>query len=281
MQTILIVNGEKYWPDFFPKFKVVQKKIQDSHWVLKNGQLLVADKTGTVRPDAILWRIGAIKPSTKQTTALQMIKLAGIPCVNDPETLLQGYDRLSMLAALKQSDLPLIDFDIVTKGSQLSNISRAYPFVVKSGNYHGGYGKVLVEDEKQWQDVKDLLFMSEDYVTIEPFIHYERDIRYIAIEEDVWAMSRKGAFWKANVETQSFEIIECETALAEKVKGLKKALKADIIAVDILEEKSGNKFVVEYNDIPGLSGFSDELRYALANSLTTKLSIFILLILFF
>jgi ribosomal protein S6--L-glutamate ligase len=47
-------------------------------------------------------------------------------------------------------------------------------------------------------------------------------------------------------------------------------LKADIVAIDILEEKNGNRYFVEYNDIPGLSGFPDEVKTELANCLTNK-----------
>ena len=271
MKTILIINGEKYWQDFFPDYKVVQKNIQDAEWILKNNKLYVTDKESTVQPDGILWRVGAIKPSSKQTTALNLIALSSVPCVNSAQTLRQGYDRLSMLSVLKASKLPIIDFDVVTVATQLKNIKRPFPFVVKAGNYHGGYGKVLVENEKQWQDTKDLLFISNTYITIEPYIQYERDIRYMAIKDKIWAMSRKGQFWKANVNTTEFIIIEPEPNLLKQTKQLQQMIKADIVAIDILEEANGTKYVVEYNDIPGLSGFSEELKYYLADCLKEKL----------
>jgi ribosomal protein S6--L-glutamate ligase len=34
-----------------------------------------------------------------------------------------------------------------------------FPFVVKVGNHHGGYGKSLVSTEEQWEELKDLLFI--------------------------------------------------------------------------------------------------------------------------
>jgi ribosomal protein S6--L-glutamate ligase len=52
---------------------------------------------------------------------------------------------------------------------------------------------------------------------------------------------------------------------------LQNAIGADIIAIDILEEENGDLHIVEYNDIPGLSGFSDELKYELATVLTRAL----------
>ncbi|MBC8757167.1 ATP-grasp domain-containing protein [Kordia sp. YSTF-M3] len=272
MKTILVVNGENYWKDIMPDFNVVQKLIQHTSWILKEGKLFVVDAEGVVEPDAILWRVGAIKPTEIQTTALNLIELSGIPCVNSPETLKIGFDRLSMLATIKNLDLPVIDFNVVTKSTHLKNIKTDFPFVVKVGNYHGGYGKVLVEDEKKWQDIKDLLFVTEHYITIEPFIDYVRDIRYIAIDEKVWAMSRRGKYWKANVETTDYEEFEPEVALVNDLKRLQNAIGADIIAVDILEEENGKIHIVEYNDIPGLSGFSDELKYELASVISKTIS---------
>ncbi|WP_196894333.1 ATP-grasp domain-containing protein [Aureivirga marina] len=271
MKKILIVNGEKYWQDFFPECEVVQKSIQDTSWILKNGNLYVADSESVVKPDGILWRIGAIKPTDLQTTAMSLIEISKIPCVNSPETLKIGFDRLSMLSMLKKQGFPVIDFNVVTKSTHLKNIKIDFPFVIKVGNYHGGFGKVLVETEEKWQDIKDLLFVTENYISVEPFINYKRDIRYIAIHDKIWAMSRRGKFWKANVETTDFEEIIPEKEIVLKLKTLQKSISANILAIDILEDETGKLHVVEYNDIPGLSGFNDELKYELAAVLKRKI----------
>lgn len=263
MPNILIVNGEQYWPDYLPQHQVTRKNIQDSSWVLQQGNLYVMDKEGVFKPDGILWRVGAIRPSPIQTTALNLIALAGVPCVNSASTLKLGFDRLSMLNQLQQQGLPVIDFDVVTQSTLLKNIERDFPFVVKVGNYHGGYGKILVRNQQEWQEAKDLLFISQDYVTIEPYIPYVRDIRYIAIGERVWAMSRKGKYWKANVETTNFQVLTPEPHLIQQLNHLQQNIGADIVAIDLLEEANGQLHVVEYNDIPGLSGFSEELKWEL------------------
>ena len=93
MKQILVVNGEKYWADYLPGYEVVRKSIQNSSWILRDGKLYVADPDGVVQPDGILWRVGAIKPSALQTTALNLVDLAGVPCVNDARTLKIGFDR--------------------------------------------------------------------------------------------------------------------------------------------------------------------------------------------
>jgi ribosomal protein S6--L-glutamate ligase len=268
MKTILVINGESYWQEYLPDFKIEQKKIQNTEWLLKDSQLYAIDPNGVCKPDIILWRVGAIRPDAKHKTALDMIQLSGIPCVNSVGVLIKGFDRLSMLNVLKECNLPVIPFNVATTSVHLKNIEIPFPFVVKAGNYHGGFGKVLVDSEEKWQDIKDLLFISEEYITIEPFINYDKDIRYLAIGDKVWAMARKGKFWKANVETTDFVLIDQDQILIEQTKKLQNHLKADIVAIDILEEKNGNRYFVEYNDIPGLSGFPDEVRIELAKCLT-------------
>lgn len=270
MKKILVVNGENYWQDFFPNFEVVKKQIQDTSWVLKGNDLFVADKKSVIKPDAILWRIGAIKPSAIQTNALNLIELSKTPCVNSANTLKKGFDRLSMLSQMKMLGMPVIAFDVVTHSNMLKNIKKPFPFVVKVGNYHGGYGKVLIENEEKWQDIQDLLFISNDYVSVEPYINYKYDIRYLIIKDKIWAMSRKGRFWKANVHTTDFAKINPEKEMSNHLRTLKENLQADILAIDILEDEQGKQFIVEYNDIPGLSGFSDELKYELAQCLREK-----------
>jgi ribosomal protein S6--L-glutamate ligase len=270
MKTILVVNGESYWQDYLPGYDVQQKKIQSTDWIIKEGQLFAIDGRGAVKPDGILWRVGAIKPSPKHRAALELIKMAGVPCVNSAEVLLRGFDRLSMLGVMKECGLPTIPFNVATDANQLKNIELPFEFVVKVGNYHGGFGKVLVQDYKRLQDIKDLLFITEDYVTVEPYIKYERDLRYLAIGDGVWAMSRRGKYWKANVETTDYSLEELDDELVAQTKKLQAFLGADIVAIDILEEKSGTRHFVEYNDIPGLSGFPEILRNELAEGLMRK-----------
>lgn len=270
MKTILIINGEKYWKDYFAGFNVVQKKVQTSEFIVKDAELYVIDADGVCKPDVIFWRLGAINPEAKHRNILELIEYSGIPCVNSASTLLMGYDRLSMLNRLRNLGLPVIDFNVATNTTQLKNLEMHFPFVVKVGNHHGGYGKSLVSTEEQWEELKDLLFIHQDYVTTEKFINYKYDIRYLAISDKVWAMKRKGKYWKANSLTEEYQIIELEKEWIEKVKLLQENIKADIVAIDVLETENGEKVILEYNDIPGLSGFPEDAKLELANIVKSK-----------
>ena len=125
MKTILIINGEKYWKDYFAGFHVIQKKVQTSESIIKNTELYVIDADGVCKPDVIFWRLGAVNPEAKHRSILELIEYSGAPCVNSASTLLMGYDRLSMLNKLKKIGLPVIDFNVATNTTQLKNLS--YP----------------------------------------------------------------------------------------------------------------------------------------------------------
>ncbi len=270
MKTILIINGEKYWKDYFEGFDVVQKKVQTSEFIIKDSSLYVVDADGVCKPDVIFWRLGAINPDVKYRNILELIDHSGIPCVNSASTLLMGYERLSMLNTLKRLGLPVINFNVATSTAHLKNLEMSFPFVVKVGNHHGGYGKSLISNEEQWEELKDMLFIHQDYVTTEKFIDYKYDIRYLAIYDKVWAMKRRGKYWKANSLTQEYQLIEPEKEWIENVKLLQAYIKADILAIDMLETETGEKTIIEYNDIPGLSGFPEDARLELSRVVKNK-----------
>lgn len=271
MKTILIINGETYWPDHFSGYHVVQKKIQTSECVVKDKSLYCIDAEGACKPDLIFWRLGAVNPEARHRSMLELIGYSGIPCVNSASTLLMGYDRLSMLNRLKKLGFPVIDFNVATTTAQLKNIEMKFPFVVKVGNHHGGYGKSLVTNEEQWEELKDLLFIHNDYVTTEQFIDYQYDIRYLAVNDKVWAMKRKGRYWKANSLTREYQLIHPEEEWISKVKRLQEDIRADIVAMDVLQTKDGERLILEYNDIPGLSGFPEAAKTELAEMVKNKL----------
>jgi ribosomal protein S6--L-glutamate ligase len=130
---------------------------------------------------------------------------------------------------------------------------------------------VLVKDAEQWSDVADLLFAVDDYVTVEPFIDYRRDVRCLAIGERMWSMVREGAAWKANVDTRRHQVIDLPPQLAEWTRTAMRHLGADTLALDFLEKPDGGYVLLESNDVPGLSGFPEQVRQELVDRLREKL----------
>lgn len=272
MKTVVVVNGETDWPGFLPGLEVVRRRLQESRWVLRQGRLWVVDREGAVEADGVLWRLGAVKPERGHRAVLEMIRLADIPCVNPASVLLRGYDRLSMLAELREAGLPTPNFDVVIGEQMLSNVRPKFPAVVKIGNFHGGFGKALVRTEEQWQDVMDLAFVTNDYATVEPYIDYIRDIRCLAVGDQMWGMSRRSASWKANRGVAASELIEIPASMQEYTERAMAHFGADVLGLDFLEAPDGTYVLIESNDIPGFTGFPDTARVAVADRLRRKFS---------
>ncbi len=272
MANIIVVNGEQYWQQYFPGHEVFYRRLQTSQWLFIDGRLWLRDGAGTIRVDAVLWRLGAVKPHESHRHVLELIRLAKIPCVNSAQTLLRGYDRLSMYAELSEAGLTIPDMIYALGEHILSSFEPALPAVVKMGNFHGGYGKALVSDDSAWSDIKDISFIADHYVTVEPYIDYVRDIRCLAVGEQFWAMSRQGARWKANVDTLSFQLIDVPAELKRQTRAAMQHLQADVLGLDFLEDRQGEYHLLESNDIPGLSGFPEAVCKAVAQQLIQKIS---------
>lgn len=270
-RTIVVLHGEQDWAHRFPDDDVVPRRLPDCAWVLRDGELWCIDRDSALKVDAVLWRVGAIRPRERHRNVLDLIRLAGVPCVNPSEVLLRGFDRLSMLAELRAAGLPVVPFDVAIGDDMARRLGREFPLVVKAGNYHAGLGKLLVQQREAWSDVADLLFASEDYVTVEPFIPYRRDVRCLAIGEHTWAMERESHGWKANVGTRKHRLITPMSPIVEHTRAAMQHLRADILGLDFLERQDGEFVVLESNDTPGLSGFPDETRAALAQCLHARM----------
>ncbi len=271
MKNIIVVNGEADWQPYFPGYQVHPRRIQNSSWLYHQNMLWVFDASGGLRVDAVLWRVGAIKPQPEQRHALELIRMAGIPCVNSAATLLRGYDRLSMLNELREAGLPVQTFSVALGEQMLDLLHPDFPAVLKVGNFHGGFGKMRVENEEQWADARDMVFVTSEYATLEPYIDYTRDIRCLAVGGQIWAMARRGVTWKANTQTKEYKIIPAPAQLEEWTHKAVNHLQADVLALDFLEKHDGSYILLESNDIPGFSGFPTTVREAVAARLRQKL----------
>ena len=271
MKNILVVNGEADWQGYFPGHQVHARRIQNSSWLFQDNILWFFDHSGALRVDAVLWRVGAIKPQAEQRHALELIRMAGVPCLNPASVLLKGYDRLSMLNELREVGLPVQTFSVALGERALDLLHPDFPAVLKVGNFHGGFGKMRIENESQWADAKDMAFISRDYAVLEPYIDYAHDIRCLAVGDQIWAMARRGVTWKANTQTLEYQLILAPAPLEEATRKAVDHLKADVLALDFLEKRDGSYVLLESNDIPGFSGFPTVVREAVAARLRSQL----------
>jgi ribosomal protein S6--L-glutamate ligase len=273
MSLILVVNGAYDWRPHFIGHRVVQTHVDRSRWVLDGGALWVVDARGSHRPDAILWRLGAVTPRAHHRACLELIRLSGLPCVNPADSLLTGYDRLSMLHALRQADLPVVDFVAYAGDGALEVAPPELPAVLKVGNLHGGLGKARAMDAASWAELSALPDLgASGYATAEPFVDYARDVRCMAVGDQVWAMERRGAGWKANVDTQAYDLVDPPADMARWTRRAMAHLGADVLGLDFLEAADGEVTLLESNDIPGVRGWPDAVPRAIAGRLLDRLA---------
>jgi ribosomal protein S6--L-glutamate ligase len=271
MQALIVVNGEPDWQTYFPGLDVYQIRLQSSQWLYHDGHLWVFDSAQTLKVEHVLWRVGAIKPHPSHRTVLELLRFARVTCVNPVHVLLRSYDRLAMLQELREAELPVVPCSMALGEQVLERLQPTFPVVGKIGNYHGGWGKARLQDEAAWTDFKDLVFLSDDYVTIEPAIEYVQDIRCVAVGEQIWAMSRRGRFWKANTQTASYEIIAVPPLLVDYTRRAMQHFSADLLGLDFLQTSDGQFVLLESNDTPGLTGFPPELRQAVAQRVRERI----------
>lgn len=271
MNRLIVVNGETDWQPYFPGLEVHQVWLQTSKWLYHDGSVWVFDEAGAVKVESVLWRVGAIKPHPGHRSVLELLRLAQVPCLNPVQVLLRSYDRLAMLNELREAQLPVISFSVTLGEQMLDRLQPAFPVVGKVGNYHGGFGKMRLDDEARWMDFKDMVFLTDEYATIEPAIDYVRDVRCLAVGERLWAMERRGRFWKVNSETVGYEVIAVPSLLAEYTSRAMQHFQADVLGLDFLQTTDGHFLLLESNDTPGFTGFPDEVRKAVAQRMREKI----------
>lgn len=271
-QTLVIVNGEDFWHDHFSEnFDVHHVRLQTSKWLLKAGKLFVYDHQKRIRVDSIFWRIGAIQPYPHHREILELVRFSGVPCVNSAAVMLEHLNRWTMLNRLKSLDIPVVPFDAAVGALVAPDLAPDFPTVIKIGSYHAGYGKMRLSSLEQWQDMTDFLFATDGYFTIEPFIDYKRDIRMLAVGDQIWALARQGSHWKANAGIVSTQLITAPDVLYDYTHRMVDALGADIIALDILETTDGY-LVLESNSVPGLAGFPQVVVETVVERVTSKIT---------
>lgn len=272
VKNLLVVGGAFDFRADFPDCRVVARPLDGVRWILREDEsLFVLDNLGATRVDAVLWRVGAIRPRLQHQHALELIRLANVPCINSARTLLRGFDRLSMLAELREVGVPLISFTAALGEKVLEHIEPELPCVLKLGNWHGGSGKARLTTSEAWADARDLSAVSEDYATLEPFVDYRRDVRVMVVGAQMWAMSRRSTQWKVNRGNSEIEVIETPAEIGEWTKRVQTHLGADILGVDWIETPKGEWKCLECNDVPGLTGWPDGVREALVARVREKI----------
>jgi glutathione synthase/RimK-type ligase-like ATP-grasp enzyme len=132
-----------------------------------------------------------------------------------------------------------------------------------------GYGKMKCTTKENWLDAVDMASISRDYVGIENFVHYKRDIRVLIIGEYVCCIERIPSQWKANVCPLQVNKVEAPESIKKLSAEISSRLGSNILGLDWVEDTYGNWKILEANLAPGLQWEGVDLR-CMANEMLLK-----------
>jgi len=182
---------------------------------------------------------------------------ANIPSVNTLTSAYMCLERPTVFGALKEiekklghQNFPLIEQNFYPSHKTLV-ITPSYPIICKVGHTHAGYGKMKFENAGDFADFRGLVAIHEDYVTAEPFIQWDFDMRIQKIGPHYRGFRRISSNWKGNVGNQSIvedmEVTPRYKAMVDECAELFGGL--EILGLDLLHsKKDGKDYILELND---------------------------------
>ncbi|KAH0788823.1 Synapsin, ATP binding domain containing protein [Histomonas meleagridis] len=227
-------------------------------------------KRRTISPDLVVVRmlcryIGRLGTSPDYRNVLYGFMHANIPMINSFSALLCEIDRPLMVGRLKliQKRLGKENFPVIPQHyysqSQEMIITPQSPYVLKVSYPHAGYGKMRINNSDQMDDIKSVLHLHHDYISAEPFINSEYEVRIVYIAPDYYrAHKRKSFEWKVNYGvTNEREDIEMTPKYKMWVDAIKNTFPdMDTFCIDSIIDKEGKEYILEVNG--SAQGFAPE-----------------------
>ena len=203
---------------------------------------------------------------------------SNIPTLNSIESMIMNLERPLMYSALHgiQKRLGKERFPLITQyyypNWREMRITPNYPIVVKVGHVHAGYGKMMLTNQSNFEDLSSIMAIHNDYSTAEPYLDGEYDIRIQKIGNNYRAYKRTGMNgWKTNVGTSILEDIPMTEQYKLWIDECSKLFGGmDILAVDAIHNKLDNKdYILELNDTSiGLGPLHEDEDMLLIRDLT-------------
>jgi len=224
-----------------------------------NSNKVEKGKVANIMPHFVLVRNqprGAL-PVTDCRKVLYGLMMANIPSMNSWQSIYMNLERPLMIMGLRsivdrigQDKFPL--HDITYYGSHESMvISPTPPIVIKVSHAHAGMGKIKVNDNTGFADMRTIVAINDDYCTAETYIEPEYGIRVQKIGNHYRVMKKMftGSGWKSHFGGAALFIIELTDAYkcwADECSKLFGGM--DLLAVDAIHGTDGKDYIIECND---------------------------------
>lgn len=280
MKTLLIIDTEdNNWYDIFSDYTDLEGeelKIEQSRW--SKVTLTSYSNTGTVvdifpsdkpilntpqntkricQPDFILVRnlVRSWHPHQDYRNLLFGLMYAGVPAMNSLESIYMCLDRpvvhgglLAIQRQLGLENFPLIEQTYYPNYEQML-ITPRYPLVIKVGHGHAGMGKIRLQQHSEFEDLRTLIALHEDYLTAEPFYDSDYDIRIKKIGSHYRAYKRQAFNWKRNMDNAIMEEIPLTSEYKRWVDAASQLFGGlDWLALDAIHTSDGKEYILEVND---------------------------------
>jgi len=178
-----------------------------------------------------------------------------LPSVNTLESLYWCqekpliYSRLNAIAnKVGRENFPLISQTYYANWRAMS-FHTGVPLVAKLGTCHSGFGKMRIQSDSDFDDFRSVAALQPLYITAEPFINWDYDIRIQKIGHHYRAFRRVSANWKGKGANQSDEDIEVTPRYRAWVDLACEEFGMDVCAIDAVHSKDdGKEYILEMND---------------------------------
>lgn len=278
-KVVLVIDYSFNWT---PLFKNTGVRVEQTEWSLidahvsSSGVLSVdvqpshdpfvssqSKERRVVSPSCVLVRnfpMG-LRGETYKNQVMAFL-IAGTPMVNGCQSVLASIERSQLYAELKRVEaklgrdvFPLIHlaYHPNTRGHGRGKEEefRGQKSVLKAGSCNAGFGKMMLETDRQRDDAWSVLCTQSDYVTEEPFIEHEYEYRVQWIGGHIRCFKRTSDNeWKNNRGNLMFESLPveprhqlwCETCATVMFNG-----DMQVFALDVLRRRDASEVIIEIN----------------------------------
>ncbi|OHT07008.1 Synapsin, ATP binding domain containing protein [Tritrichomonas foetus] len=191
---------------------------------------------------------------------------ACVPMINSINAVLAElekplmYGRLHYIEKLYGSDVfPLIKQYYYPEHAEMHCPPPA-PFVLKVGFPHAGYGKIRVHDSEEFEDIKSIIAINNDYSAVEPLIDSEYELRIVYVAPDYYRVHKRIGFssWKINFgmasERQEIDMTPKYKKWVDLI--VQHFPDMETFCIDAIVDKNGREYILEVNG--SAQGFAPE-----------------------
>jgi synapsin len=209
-------------------------------------------------PDFVLIRneVYGVQATQDYRNLLIAFLYAGIPSVNSFDSIYHFLERpiihselLKVARRVGDENFPVIPQSYFANFDDMT-CPLPFPVVAKVGHAHAGYGKMRLQNQKEFESFRSVIALTGKYVTIEPFLEGDYDIRIQKIGQHLRAYKRisLSGNWKTNTGSSHVEEIEITPQYrmwAEEASKFFGGL--DICTVDAIHTSDGKEYILEVN----------------------------------